>query len=71
MSRIIHASELAGRINQALGLEHTRRIVIDIQLDLVVVYVEMYGTTKLLDIDWTALSGAEIRIVDSEGGNDE
>lgn len=58
--------ELTQAICEALGLDPwlVRRVIIDINADdpgPLPVYVEMYGTDKLLEVDWAAgLKGAEI-----------
>ena len=61
--------ELAEKICEAVGIsaENAKRIIVDIPCDdWVKVYVEMCGTSKLLDVNWTSLSGAEIKILDKE-----
>ena len=40
--------ELGAKVAEALGLEHTRRIILDMSLDAVcLVYVEMIGDDRL------------------------
>ena len=66
--------EFADTICRALDLEPTKvgRIIIDARADEpgpARVYVEMYGSRSMLDLDWSAgLKGAEIKIVDREEG---
>lgn len=62
--------DLGEKLCEALGLDANMvsRIILDVNINaghLVMVYVEMYGGEKLLEVDWAAgLEGAEIRGVD-------
>ena len=56
--RLLDALKAAGIVR---GGDYVRRVIIDINVDLeVVVYVERYGDTRLLDLVRT-LGGTEIR----------
>lgn len=62
-----HPNDLGKQICDALGLDITTvsRIIIDIPCDdFVHVYVEMIGTTKLLDVDWDNLADQKVTILD-------
>ena len=51
----------------ALGLnpDYVKRVVLDVNAGhLVMVYVEMYASYKMLDIDWGMLGNVEIKILD-------
>lgn len=72
-SPIIDSRELSLQICKALGLDpgKTRRIVIDLSTnEPVTVYAEMYGDQKMLEIDWTAIYGAEVRFSDKDATDD-
>ncbi len=61
--------ELAIPICAALGLDagNVSRIVIDLDASNpgpVFVYVRMIASKGLLDVDWTKLSGVEIKVVE-------
>jgi len=66
----IHGLEFVKQLCKALGLpvEQARRIIIDVQYDCaVLVYVEMFGSPKILDLDWDkGLSGAKVSIIDTK-----
>jgi hypothetical protein len=68
MRDIISALPLSEVVCKALGLDpgEVHRVIVDINAEFpVAVYVEMFGTDKLLEVDWAAgLEGAEIRTVD-------
>ena len=59
--------DLGTLVCEALGIntDLTRRVILDINADaghLVSVYIEMYGTKELLEIDWAeGLEGAVIK----------
>lgn len=69
-SELVQGMNLGEKLCGALGLDanEVSRIILDVNINaaqLVMVYVEMYGTNKLLEIEWAAgLEGAEIRVVD-------
>ena len=53
---VIGGHDVAGKIAEALGLEHTRRIIIDIGMDQVTtIYVEFLADERLYDIDFSGL----------------
>jgi hypothetical protein len=55
---------------EALGLDpgQTGRIIVDVPpTGAIKVYVEMYASEKVLDLDWSkGLQGAEITVLDKE-----
>ena len=58
-------TEFVRRLCEALDLDlkHTRRIIIDIEYDRVpVVYVQMYPTQKVLDVDFSAGLHSAMRV---------
>lgn len=60
---IILGRELGKKIVEALGLDNkkVRRIIIDMQVnEPVTIYTELYGTRKLLEIDYSSLADAYI-----------
>ena len=62
--KIIDGQDIGLRIAEALGLEHTRRIILDIGIDQpAVIYVEFYGDERLYNIDF---SGLKMEIVEEE-----
>jgi len=67
---VIHGLEFVEQLCEALGLpvQQTRRIIIDVQYDCTVsVYAEMYGSQKILDLDWDkGLAGAKVSIIDAK-----
>jgi len=66
MANIIAGKQLFEKVIEAIGEKDQpiKRVVIDLQLnDAVFIYVEKYGTSKLLDIDWTK-DGIEIKQVE-------
>ena len=63
MAYPIVASNLAEKVCAAIGVPVglARRVVIDIQEGApVVVFVEMFGSNKLLDVKWDLDNGVEI-----------
>jgi len=66
--RAIHGMKLVNQICEAIGVDVSmaRRLVIEINTDLaVVVYVEQYGSTDLVGVDWAeGLAGATIEVLD-------
>ena len=53
---IISGHDIASRIAEALGLQHTRRIILDIGMEqAATVYVEFFGDERLYDIDFSGL----------------
>lgn len=66
-SSITTGQPFGARVAKALGLEGTRRIIIDIPLEgAVIVYVEMYGTEKLYDIQWSDIGPCIIHTKDEQ-----
>jgi len=60
---VITSKQLKEPLEKALGvlLDDATRVVIDIQADApVYVYIQRVGSEKLLDFDWSQLTGAEI-----------
>lgn len=56
------ALRLAGIIHEG---DHVRRVIIDINVsDAVIVYIERYGDSRLLDLVIPVLASAEIRWTD-------
>lgn len=70
-SDIISDHKFGPQLCEALGLsaEYVRRIIIDVEVDApVCVFVEMFGSTKLLHLDWVdGLKGAHIATLDKDG----
>jgi len=62
---LVAANELAKAVCEAVGLNSTQvaRIIVDMRAEeFVRIFVEMYGSSKLLELDWgRGLSKAEIR----------
>jgi len=53
---VIGGHDIVGQITKAMGLKHTRRIILDIGLDMAVtIYVEFLGDERLYDIDFSGL----------------
>jgi len=65
---ITTSDELAVNICQALGLEHDRvyRVILDLVAnEFPVIYVQMIGDSRLLDVDWKrGLEGVAVSILD-------
>ena len=62
MAKILLGSDFLTTLCNALGLEKVKRIVLDAEMDnAVIVYVEMLGDEKLLDIA-TSLNGVDIQV---------
>lgn len=62
------ADDLAIEVCKAIGInpDDVSRVIIDLKTGFVaVVYVEMFGSERLLDVQWDLLHGA--KIVTSEG----
>ena len=54
--KVIGGYDLGAKIAEALGLEHTRRIILDIGMEqATMVYVEMHGDERLYNIDFSDL----------------
>ena len=54
--KIIGGHDIGAKIAAALGLEHTRRIILDIGMDQpTMVYVELIADERLYDIDFSDL----------------
>lgn len=70
ITEAIRGLELAEQLCKALDLPagQTRRIIIDVQYDCAgMVYVEMLGSQKILDLDWgKGLSGAKVSVIDTK-----
>lgn len=70
ITEAIHGLDFVKQLCTALGLpmEQTRRIIVDVQHDCaVMVYVEMFGSPKILDLDWDrGLSGAKVSVIDTK-----
>lgn len=66
---IENRAELETQLCNALGVDitKTKRIIIDLDCQniLVMVYVEMYASNKILDVDWGVLGGAKIKILEA------
>jgi len=61
---LITGHDLASKIAKALGLKHTRRIILDFGMDAVAtVYVEFLGDERLYDIDF---SGMKLEVTENE-----
>ena len=70
MAHPIIADNLAEKVCAAIGVdvEMARRVVIDIQVGApVMVYVEMFGSNKLLDVKWDLDNGVEITTLEGSG----
>ena len=64
---LIKSDAMFDQIAEALGIEalDIQRVIIDLQVAHVAqVYVEIFGTDKMLDIDWTILQRAKITMLD-------
>ena len=54
--KLIHGHDIAVKIAEALGLEHTRRIILDIGFERpAYIYVEFFGDERLYNIDFSEL----------------
>ena len=64
MHHVILSDQLIGRLMEALGISPSakvRRIILDCQVrEGLVAYVELWGDTRMLDIDFSDLRGANI-----------
>ncbi len=62
---VITADMLIEKLMPLLGLDSTakvHRLIVDCTVhELVVIYVELYGDTRLLELDVNDLGGADIR----------
>lgn len=70
MAIVVANLDVGKTICNALGVDSdmVRRIIIDINIEYpVVAYVEMYGSEKILDINWDMLKGATVNVLDKEG----
>jgi hypothetical protein len=63
----ISGTKIGAALCEGVGLNpnEVHRIILDIACDdVVLVYVEMYGTTKLLQVNWTdALKGSDYNLI--------
>ena len=60
-------TKFAAVVAETLGLEKVRRLIIDFKPNSpVTVYAEMYATESVFKIDWSALEGVDIKMVQND-----
>jgi hypothetical protein len=67
--RLIRGKHIAPQIAEALGLDPrtVRRIVLDLNVGIVMAYVELYGDNRLIEINWAGgLSDTKVVFADNK-----